>query len=171
MNKCLILKMFTVVMVMVFGFTSFAYAEAKYGYVNIAKVFDEYEKTKENDRVLQQAGRKKEEERDAIVHEVRQLKDELILLEGEAKDSKQKLLETKVQELQQFDQLAKRDLGQERSKIVREIFKDIDETVRAYGQQKAFDFIFNDRAFIYAGPKYDVTQDVLKELNKKFTKK
>ena len=143
----------------------------KYAYVDVAKIFDEYQKTKENDRILQQTGKKKEQERDALVNEIRQLKDEFVLLSDEAKAKKQETLDAKVRQLQDFDKNTRRDLGEERSKAVREIFKDIDDTVQRYGERQGYDLIFNDRALLYRSSKYDVTTDVLNELNKDYSKK
>ncbi|MBN1688848.1 MAG: OmpH family outer membrane protein [Candidatus Omnitrophica bacterium] len=165
-------KILTTVLILTFTISGLVYAEGgKTGYVDVARVFDDYEKTKDNDRILQEAGRKKEEERDALVHEVRQIKDELLLLDGDAKNSKQEKLEKKVEELQNFDRDAKNELGQQRSEIVREIFQDIDSTVQEYGEKKGYDFIFNEKAMIYSNPANDATDDVLKELNKKYTKR
>ena len=142
-----------------------------YAYVDVAKVFDDYQKTKENDRVLQDAGKKKEEERDAIVHEIRQLKDELALLADDAKTKKQDMMEAKVRDLQAFDQKAKEELGTQRNKVVKEIFKDIDDTIKRYGERKGLDFVFNERALVFHNPKKDVTTDIVSELNKGYTNK
>ena len=146
----------------------FAADPERYAYVDVGKVFDEYQKTKDNDRLLQQDGKKKEQERDAIVTEIRQMKDELALLNDEARQKKQDKLEAKVRELQDFDQQAKKELGDKRAEVVKEIFKDIDDTVQHIGQANGMDYIFNDRALIYHNPKYDMTRQVLDELNKDF---
>lgn len=159
------------------GFMTFVIAIApafavneKYAYVDIAKVFDGYEKTKANDKVLQDAGKKKEEERDTVVREIRQLKDEVALLAEDAKAKKQESLDGKIRQLQDFDRDAKLDLGQKRNTVVREIFKDIDGTLQRYGERKGYDMVFNERALLFHSPKYDVTQDVLVELNKEYLK-
>ena len=143
----------------------------KYGFVDVAKVFDEYQKTKENDRVLQEAGKKKEEERDSFVREIRQMKDELALLADDAKAKKQEALSKKIKELQDFDTDTRQALGEQRNGVVREIFKDIDDTVQALGQKKGLDFVFNDRALLYRNPKYDMTREVADHLNKNYTPK
>ena len=146
-----------------------AWAE-KTAYVDVAKVFDGYQKTKDNDAKLQAAGKKKEEERDALVHEVRRLKDEQALLAEDARDKKQEAIDGKVRELQQFDAQARQDLGQQRNQTVREIFKDIDDVVQRYGERKGYDFVFNDRVLLYRSPRFDVSKDVLEELNRGYQK-
>ncbi len=144
---------------------------AKYGFIDVAKIFDEYQKTKENDRVLQAAGKKKEEERDNYVREVRQMKDELALLADDAKAKKQDALTNKIKELQDFDNDTRRALGEQRNGVVREIFKDIDDVVRGLGERKGLEFIFNDRALLYHNPKFDLTRDAIDQLNKNYTTK
>ena len=143
----------------------------KYATVDIAKVFDEYQKTKDNDQTLQKAAKKKEEERDALVHEVRQIKDELVLLTADAKAKKQEALEIKLKELQEFDRGAKRELGTQRNEVVRQIFKEIDDTIQRYGERKGLDLVFNERALLFRNAQYDVTPEILAEINKEYAKK
>ena len=143
----------------------------KIGYVDVAKVFDGYKKTKENDEKLQSAGKKKEEERDAIVHEIRRLKDEQALLSEDAREKKQEGIDAKVRELQDFDAAARRELGGERNTKVKEIFKDIDDIVQRYGERKGFDMIFNERVLLYRSQKLDVSKEVLDELNRSYQSK
>lgn len=140
----------------------------KIAYVDVAKVFDGYQKTKENDLKLQEAGKKKEEERDALVHEVRRLKDEQALLAEDAREKKQEAIDAKIRELQEYDAAARRELTEQRNKTVREIFKDIDDVVQRYGERKGFDLIFNDRVLLYRSGTYDLTSEVLEELNRSY---
>lgn len=157
-------------MMLTVGATGAFANELNFAYVDIATVFDNYEKTKENDKTLQEEGRKKEEERDALVHEVRQIKDEIILLNADAKEKKQDELEGKVRELQDFDRNANKELGAKRREVVRGIFKDIDDTVKRYGERKGIDFILNEKSLLYHSTRHDVTNEILKELNADFAK-
>lgn len=143
----------------------------KIAYIDVAKVFDAYLKTKDNDRTLQQSGKKKEEERDAIVHEIRQAKDELALLNDDAKAKKQDSMANKMKELQSFDAETRRVLGEQRNKVVREIFKDIDDEIQKYGQAKGLDLIYNERALLYHSTKMDATKDIIDALNKAYSSK
>jgi len=141
-------------------------AAQKISYVDVAKIFDGYQKTKDSDAQLQAAAKKKEEERDAIVHEVRRLKDEQALLAEDAREKKQEAIDAKIRELQEYDAGARRELTEQRNKTVREIFKDIDDVVQRYGERKGFDLIFNDRVLLYRSGTYDLTSEVLEELNR-----
>lgn len=153
------------------GVPAGVWAAEKVAYVDVAKVFDEYQKTKDNDVKLQAAAKKKEEERDAFVRDIRRLKDEQALLGEDARAKKQEAIDAKVRELQDFDMAARRELGEDRNKTVREIFKDIDQVVQRYGERKGYDLIFNDRVLLYRSPRFDVSQDILAELNREYQKK
>lgn len=147
-----------------------AAGEGKFVYVDVAKVLEGYQKTKDNDTSLQANAKKKQTERDTLVQSIRQLKDEVALLAEDARGKKQESLDAKIRELQDFESAAKRDLDGQRNKAVREIFKDIDDSMQRYGERKGYDFIFNERALLFRNAKYDVTGDVLSELNKNYSK-
>jgi Skp family chaperone for outer membrane proteins len=149
----------------------FAAEAGKYACVDVAKVFDQYQKTKDNDKLLQEAGKKKEKERDVLVNEIRQMKDELLLLSDEAKEKKREALQAQVKKLSDFDQNTRQGLGEQRNQVVQGIFKDIDNTVQRYGERKGLELIFNERALLYHHTKLDITQEILNELNKEYTKK
>jgi len=157
------------VAVLSFGAVS-AHAANEYGFVNVALVFDKYQKTVDNDKSLQEAGKKKEKDRDALVSEIRQLKDELVLLTDDAKAKKQENLDGKIRELQEFDQAAKEELGNTRRDAIQGIFKDIDDVVQATGKRKGLSFVFNERALLYHDEKFDITDEVLTELNTAYAK-
>ena len=175
MIKKMSFAFFVVMITVSFSYVPTARAAAesgnKYGFVDVAKVFDEYKKTKENDRILQESGKKKEEERDGFVREIRQIKDELALLADDAKAKKQEALSKKVKDLQDFDTETRQALGEQRNGVVREIFKDIDDTVQGIGQKKGLDFVFNDRALLFRNPKFDLTREVADQLNKNYDPK
>ncbi len=149
---------------------SFAAEKENFATVDISKVFDEYEKTKKYDQEFQTEGRLKQEERDAIVHELRRLRDEQALLSDEAKREKQSAIDTKVKELETFGNEVQKTLGEKRNQAMREVFQDIENVMTQYGERKGYDIIFNDRALLYKNKRFDVTADILKELNELYKK-
>ena len=166
-------RTFVLVFILTAGFFFASALEAraeKIGYVDVAKVFDKYEKTKKFDKELAEVGKQKQSGRDTLVLEVRRLKDEMALLSDQGKEEKQKLVDQKMRELQDYDRDAQRDLLERREGVMREIFKDIDEVIREFGKQKGFDFIFNERLMLFRSEKYDVTDLVLGELNVRYKK-
>ena len=145
-------------------------ADVKYAFVDIGKVFDEYEKTKKFDKDLQDQGKAKQQERDALVLEIRKMRDEQAILSEDKRKTMDATLEKKMKALDDFDRDVRKDLGEKRDKVVKEVFQDIDTTLKGFGERKGYDLIFNDRALVYRNPKYDETAAVIKELNGQYKK-
>lgn len=175
MRKIILLVM---VAALIFGFSAKSpsgmlalAAEDKMGYVDIAKVFDEYGKTKESDKMLEEKGNKKQAERDKMVEEVRKLKDELELLSDKGKEEKQVQIDDKIKKLQDFDRQTRDDLRRERDTAAREIFKEIEKVIQGIGEKEGYNIIINERALVYATKDANLTDKVLEALNKQYTKK
>ena len=163
--------MFVALLVFVFciSFILPAWAKVdKIGYINVSKIFAGYQKTKESDSKIQEIKKKKLEERDALIHEIRRLTDEQALLSDDARSKKQEEIDAKAEEVRKFDASVNRELGEVSDKKSREIFKDINDVVQKYGERKGFDLIFNDQVFIYKSPRFDLTRDILDELNRSY---
>jgi len=144
-----------------------AYAkEYKIGYVDLAKVFDEYKKTKESEKSLEEKGKAKEADRKKMVDELKKLKDEQALSSEKAKAEKQKTVDDKIKVLQDFDKIARDELMKERNDRLAAIMKDIEDVVTAYAKETGYDLIVNSRALLYGSEQYDLTKEVLSRLNK-----
>lgn len=139
--------------------------EYKIGYVDLAKVFDEYKKTKDSEKVLAEKGKAKEAERKALVDELRKLKDEQSLLSDKAKQEKQTTIDTKIKNLQEFDSKTRDDLVKERNDLLGGILKNIEKVVSDYAKETGYDIILNSRMILYGADQYDLTAEVLKRLN------
>lgn len=171
-NIIRILFSFGLLFVLMLGFSrlSWAAAKEKFATVDIGKIFDEYEKTKKYDNEFQTEGKLKQEERDAIIHEVRRLRDEQALLAEDARRDKQAAIDAKMKELEDFDNEVRKTLGEKRNQAVREVFQDIENLMTQYGERNGYDIIFNDRALLYKDKRFDVTADILKQLNDRYKK-
>ncbi len=137
----------------------------KLGYVNVAKVFDSYERTKASDGSLEKKAKQKEAELQGRMEELKKLRQSLELLSDEAREGKAREIEQKAEDLQRFRTNAARDLRRERDKIAREILKDIQRGVVAYAKANSFTVIMDERSMLYGMPALDVTDEVLASLN------
>jgi outer membrane protein len=144
-----------------------ALAEAKIGFVNLSQIFDSYEKTKVFDADLQKESDSKRVQREALVAAVKKLRDEVELLAPEAREEKQRQMDQKVQELQAFDRDARLTLRKKRDEMIREILKQIDDVVQAYGKEKGYDYIYNDRVLVFKKDQADLSKDIIARLNAK----
>jgi len=141
--------------------------EYKIGYVDLAKVFDEYSKTKESSKTIEDKGKAKESERKKFIDDIRKLKDEQALLSEKAKAEKQVAIDNKIKELQDFDKKTRDELLKERNDAIGGIMKDIEKIVTDYSKETGYDLILNSRTLLYGVEQLDLTEEILKRLNKK----
>ncbi len=143
-----------------------AAAEAgKIGYVNLSLVFDSYEKTKKFDKDLEAQAEGKRKERDAIVNDVKKLRDEVELLSEDKKAKKQGEIDEKVKQLQAFDKDARENLRRQRDTMLREILQEIDTIVKEFGDKEGYTYILNDRVLLYKNDTNDLSQRIIQRLN------
>lgn len=146
-------------------------AEQKIGYVDLARVFDEYQKTKDFDKQLEAKGSAKQAERDKMVGEVKKLRDEAELLSAKAKDDKQAAIDEKIKSLQEFDRSTRDALKKERDTMVQEIIKEINTLIQEFGKSQGYTYIINEQVLVYRSEAGDLTAQVIKALNDTYTKK
>jgi outer membrane protein len=145
-------------------------AEMKIGYVNVAKIFDGYEKTKQYDARLTQVGRQKEQEMEKRLADLDQMRKQLDLLAPDAREAKARELEARADELKRFRNNTMRDLKGERDKMASEILKEIEGVVQKFAQDNGYDLIIDDRSVLFSKPAYDATDAILNFLNGQYKK-
>ncbi|MBI1882631.1 MAG: OmpH family outer membrane protein [Chlamydiae bacterium] len=145
-----------------------AWAEdLKIGYVDVEKVFNEYDLTKQNDAKLKEEGKGKTAERAKMVDEIKKLKEESELLNEEARKEKESVINEKINALKDFDEKTKSELRNKRDFLLKGIFDDIKATIEEIGKEGKYNLIFNDRALLYKTPTYDISAQVTKRMNEK----
>lgn len=148
-----------------------ACAQEKLAYVDLGRLFDEYAKTKEYDKILADQEKAFEKERENKVNEVKKLQDSLNLLSDKEREGKKGDLENKIKELQEFDRSKTQDLRKERDERVQEIFKDIKGAIDEYAASSGYVLIFDSRALVFEAKNLDITDKVLGILVKKYPSK
>ena len=165
------ISLLTVLGLLAMGASAQAAAADKIGTVDLARVFDEYVKTKEFDKSLESKGAAKQVDRDKMVAEVKKLRDEAELLSAKAKDEKQAVIDEKIKALQEFDRVTRDALRKERDSMVRDILKEIETVIQDFGKAQGYGYIFNDRVLVYKSEQNDLTPQLIKTLNDNYTKK
>ena len=145
--------------------------ELKIGYVNLAKVFDEYQRTKDSEQVLAQKGKQRQGELEGRVGELKKLRQGLELLNDQTKDAKVKELEEKSDEFQRVKTRAERDLLRERNEIARTILDEVEKSVVEYAKTNGLSVVFDQRSLVYAQDAYNLTDEVLQSLNSRYAAK
>lgn len=144
-----------------------AHAADKFGYVDLSRVFSEYSKTKSYDKVLTEKQKSYEEERTKLVNDIKQFQDKMNLLSDREKEAKKPDLESKIKSLQEFDRQKQTDLRKEQDEKMKEILKDIEETVRTFAEKEGYTMIFNERVLVYQSKDMDITSSIIDLINKK----
>jgi outer membrane protein len=148
-----------------------ALAAEKIVYVDLAKVFDEYEKTKDYDVKLESEQQGRQGEIDKMVEEIKAMQDKLDLLSEKEKETKQGQIDKKTRELQEFQRNAEIDLREERNEKLKEVLEDIQDVVEELAKKNKYDYILNDRVLLYGNDTLDISAEVLKKLKENYKKK
>ncbi len=151
-------------------FASNAFAADKFGYVELGRIFSEYEKTKAYDQDLGNKENAYTAEREKKVSEVKQFQEKMNLLNDKEKEQKTKELELKVKTLQDFDRQKQTDLRKESNEKRAEVMKDIDAAIKQYAAKEGFTLIFNEVGVVYNAKSLDVTDQIVEALNKGYKK-
>lgn len=166
-----LVKSFGVALMSVFVAVSLAHAqEAKFAYVDLAKLFDGYEKTKEYDKTLEADNSKFQTERNKLIEQIRDLQGKAAMLKDDAKAKNDKEMEKLKNEIMEFDRTKRADLTKARDEKVREILLEIEKVVSEYAKAQGITFVLNDRVLIYGKDTHNITEPILKSLNENYGK-
>jgi outer membrane protein len=141
-------------------------AELKMGYIDVRKAYFEYDKTKTLEADLNKEAEGFQQKRDAIITTITQARDEGELLAGEARKKKQREIDLKLAELQEFDKTTRQTLLNKRNDIMVQVMEEIGVIAEDIGEKGKYDFVLESRNVMYASEKYDLTAEVIKRLNK-----
>lgn len=165
--KKIIIASLTVVLLGMFSGSNL-FAADKFGYVNLGRIFDEYNKTKDHDKVLEKKQKDFEAERETKVNEIKNLQDKLGLVDEKQKAVKKTELEEKVKAFQDYERKKVEVLKKERDDILKEILKDIEKAVHQQAGLEGYTLVFNDRVLVYQTKDGDLTDKVIVAVNKSY---
>ena len=155
------------VLLSVFVLSGIAQAADKFGFVNLARAFSEYSKTKEFDKVLTEKEKNYTAERDKKLNDLNALRDKFSLLSDKEREAKKNELENKAKAIKDFITQREGDLRKEQEDKMKEVLKDIESTVKTYAEKEGFTLVFNDRVLVYQTKSMDITDQIIGLLNKK----
>jgi len=142
----------------------------KIAFVDLSKVFDGYQKTKEFDAVLQTQGEAFQKERDAMVQKIQDAQSKLALMSDAEKTSMQADIDKQKDAVVAYDKEKRTELAKKRDDKVHEILTEIQGIVADLAKKEGYTYVLNDRVMIYGDPQYNVTDEVLKTLNDSYKK-
>lgn len=138
----------------------------KIGYVDLGRAFSGYEKAAELDKELSEFAESTQAKRTTMVQNITKLRDEIEILSAEARQQKEQELSAMIQEIQEFDRDSRQALLEKRDNVFREVMEDIRVVVVDKGTKGGYDYILGAQNILYANEKYDMTEEVIKEINK-----
>jgi outer membrane protein len=166
------MKSFILSLLVLLG-TSFAYSQ-KYAYIDsdfILENVPEYKDAKEKLDKLADRWTKEIEERYAQIKVKKDnfAREEVLLPTEERQKRKDEIdkLETEAMEMQKMRFGVKGDYFQKRQELVKPIQDKIFEAIQGVASKRNFSFVFdkaNQSNLVYADPKMDISNEVLKEL-------
>ena len=165
MKRVLFSIMLATVFALLSGPVGAADAPAKIGYVDLSRLFDEYHKTKEYDKVLEAKNAEYEKELNGKIEKIKEEQQKLNLLAEDKKAQVEQDIEKMKAELLEFDRQKKQDLTKERNEKIREILLEIEKIVSNYAEKENYAIILNDRVLIYGQQTFNLTEQVLLNLN------
>lgn len=153
-----------------FGADAATPSAPKIGWVRMNKLFDKYDKTKSLESQLESLGKSKQTEREQIVSEIKGMRDELVLLNEQARLERQKTIEEKLKVLAGFDRQTKESLHAKREEAFAAVVGEIEKMVAEYAKENGFSIVLTEQSVIYGAESIDVTEPILKLLNERYTK-
>lgn len=167
------MKTFFLALLLVFG-TSFVSTAQKYGYIDsdyILENLPEYKEAKEKLDKLAERWTKEIEERYEVLKKKKEAfaREEVLLPAEEKKKRAEEIekLETEAMEMQKLRFGVSGDYFQKRQELIKPIQDKVFSAMQKVASNKNFSFIFdkaNQSNLIYADDKFDLSDDVLKEM-------
>lgn len=162
-------------LVIVFG-TSFVSLSQKYGYIDsdyILNNMDEYTAAKDQlNKLVDRWTEDLESKKDLIQDKKDNFAREEVLLPKEEKEKRQEEISKMEEELMGMQKVrfgVDGDYFQKRQELIKPIQDRVYEAMQKVASRKNYSFIFdkaNQSNLIYADSKFDISEDILKELSK-----
>jgi outer membrane protein len=159
-------------LLLAFCFGNTAVAEGKVGYINLQRLVNESNMGKAAKQEIVKLRKAKEKAAVNKLNEVNRLKKEVETKGAKmALNKKQEVIESLQKAYKEYQRLladAREDITREDRQLVAIILKKADGVLKAVAKRKKYTIILKDpKAVGYLDPKVDITNAVLKALNKK----
>ena len=148
----------------------YAQAADKFGYINLSRIFSEYPKTKDYDKLLTDKETAYTADVDKKAAEIKQFGDKFNLLSDKEKQAKKGELESKIKGFKDYKRQKEADLRKDLTDKKGEIIKDIETVIKQYSEKEGFTLVFNEVGAVYNAKSTDITDKVLEILNKGYKK-
>ena len=161
-----------VITVLVMGV--FAFSEAKIGVVNAQDLLQKTKKGIEIQTRLEKLQQVKQQKLQSMQDEVKKLEKDVLspALNDETREKKSIELQNKQKDLKRYIEDARNEIQRESQKELAELEKSVLPLIDQIGKSKGFTIIFDVTrpGIVYFDPSIDITDDVIKAFDAKYTK-
>ena len=178
-----VLWLCVLIMIMVGCFTVTAHAQLKIGYIRSQYIFEKYAPYKEAEKQLEEFHKKEmsslQKMNDDLQQRAKEAEQKSLLMTDEMK--RQKLEELRKQEEEinrQYEELYKDDgvMVKKQTELMQPIIDRINEVIMRVAENEEYDYILDATAssggqILFANEKYDISDQILGELQKSVTTK
>jgi len=150
----------------------------KFAYVHSQKVLSEYQEYKDVQSKLAEIQNKYQSEYDKLVQDytaqLQEIESQSLLLSPEKKQEKEKMMQTKGMEIEKYKYEKLGPQGEyyrKQAELGQPILDKVNDVIKVIGETDGYDYIFDGAtgSIVFSKPEYDITQQVIDELNKNTT--
>ncbi|MBF0490886.1 MAG: OmpH family outer membrane protein [Candidatus Omnitrophica bacterium] len=163
-------KLLSVLLLGLFLSTTAHAKDLKIAYVELGNVFNNYQKTKDFDAVLQKETQAAQSQIDDKVKNIRDEQSKLALMKDDEKQKLQATIEKEANDLRDFQKQKRAELSKKFEDMRKEIILEIEKIVSDMAKKDNYNYIFNDTVLLYGDQESNVTKTVLDTLNAGYKK-
>ncbi|WP_299442703.1 OmpH family outer membrane protein [uncultured Aquimarina sp.] len=176
-NKSVLLISLMALMTFISSFFYFQ-SESELVYVDVNKLLDGYNRTKTERKTFNIKAVTLKANVDSLVtnwqQELKNYEKERISMSKKEIELKQELLANKQQQINNYQQAIQKQIQEEDQKITQTVINDINDYVKEYGKDNGYKLIFGASGsgnIMYADKASDLTEEILKGLNRNYSGK
>ncbi len=156
-----------IVSVMLAGFSTFAVAENKIGFVNTERVFRDSAPAVKALKKIEKEFEKRDQDLQKMAKQIQSMQESLekngVTMSENDRRNKDRELTDLSREFQRRQREFREDLNQRRNEELSTVLERANKAIKAIAEADKFDIIFQEA--VYANPRIDITDKVLKSLN------
>lgn len=149
---------------------SFAQTAVKIGVVDSLKLFQQSQRIKTIDQSFQDMMEQKkgeiEPKRKAIEALGMEIKEKEQLLKEEELIAKKKELDQMIMEHQRLEESVRNEFTDKQNELMEPLYTELKEIITSMGQKEGYSIIIEKDALLYTSPQLDITDQVVKALDK-----
>jgi Skp family chaperone for outer membrane proteins len=135
-------------------------ADLKIGYINLAKVFENYKKVADSNQKIE----KLKNDVNAMLQDMKKMNEGFDTLSAEAQEERKQQLMDKQQEIRTRTV----DIRKDEERILREILQDVEKVAKGLRKKNKFTYILDDRLILDGPEDSDITDEMVKMLNDRY---